>query len=525
VLSNLVNVRKITRWLREHVSWLLGAIVAGIVSNLVRYYLDPYLGVVGSVLMYAVLWVSFLPLFFLLMDAAQYLGQHKMIKFLNNEYVLPWHRYFAVKILLAIRETLNSDLSKAKQHLLDVARFLEETETTRYLRKILTAPTPGSLTGRETFAILNHVLGRTWLDDLPDKINALRNISYGLAPGREREASQHIENISKSIVDYEKIKQTLAKELGMRETSDEVLMFGVDPQRYQGLVAGVRSPWNSEVDIWASLIPEKHQEVTQKELKKKALPAIIMSDFIFVIPILVTMAMYSTFVVLLGMLLPSAPSVSPAIIVIAVLAIVLAIYGRILVPQIIKEIRGYLSLNQTPGDHLIYTLPDLQLSSLQILRDGLKTSHLKNVDFCGKNVDLSNFVYRCACAFLPRQYPRAKSIVFRHNPHVIEVNLEEFFHAKANVGPCLLPRESVCRQEISQKELEELSLMVVRSCESERQGGIVSEDIQCTLAWAYANALRVTQFENIEMARVGMLPSYRAPRRPGIRILSRIPSW
>ena len=155
----------------------------------------------------------------------------------------------------------------------------------------------------------------------------------------------------------------------------------------------------------------------------------------------------------------------------------------------------------------------------------MKTSHLKNVDFCGKNVDLSNFVYRCACAFLPRQYPRAKSIVFRHNPHVIEVNLEEFFHAKANVGPCLLPRESVCRQEISQKELEELSLMVVRSCESERQGGIVSEDIQCTLAWAYANALRVTQFENIEMARVGMLPSYRAPRRPGIRILSRIPSW
>jgi len=461
-------------------------------------------------------------LFLVLMEPLMIVSERRGIRLLAETCVLPWLRYFTVKILLVIRQTMNSKYGEARKQLEELVNFLESTVRTKYLLAALRVPTPSHLRLGERYILGGSLLEHIRSKSLQSEIDALKGIGSIIIKGRENDVRTSIENVAGRIVRYGQLRDGIAKSLDISEPHDEVLFYGTTKERYLDLIKDVKSPEQYEIELWASLVPNKPIPIGQKQLKKNVIVPASFYSFILV---------FGTYMIghVTVDLLTSPPvrfalaASRESAVVFLVMLIGISILLLYLGISLVKTTRNYLLIGKILKHHAIYTYSDLEASSLGIIKKGLQELGLGDqVCFKGKSIPLPDFIYRSACVFLPENSPRPKPIVFFPNLHTIAIESGVFYHSLEAVASTSLPAQLPgIRQCITEKDLCQLSQKLVESFESLSYATSADRVIETNLAWLYANAIRLKQFDQIELAEVGRLPSYRLSQPPPLSSLRR----
>jgi hypothetical protein len=99
--------------------------------------------------------------------------------------------------------------------------------------------------------------------------------------------------------------------------------------------------------------------------------------------------------------------------------------------------------------------------------------------------------------------------------HAIVTPSQEFLHCKADVAKAASGTDLVAKDSITRKELVDLSSQIVNLCEEGECQKHESDDLE-KLAWLFANALRVGEFDRIKIVRVGRLASSESVTRTSV---------
>jgi hypothetical protein len=496
-MSHLASLK----WDRGSVIEVIG-IVISVVGIVITPSAQPYLQLLRLPLLICVL-VCLLLAFFSFGDLVAIHGDER-IQYFTRSYVEPWQTYFVVKILLTVKETLNSHHESARQHLKDLIEFLETTKNTWYLQRILKMPSLTYLTkGRTSITVLKFRLSKCNVDSLSSKIRTLRRLESILTPNREAEVSSYIANVAESVVRYQKLKLGIAKSLFSEKASDEDLSFGVGRDQYIDLLRDTRSPQDLELELWNSLVPFPREQMTVRELRKKALLAIIINGGL--------LGLWALFTVVLTVQVAIQSTYSLSNILIAGFAAAMSVLATLsFVIVIVPSIGSYLSLERVLHGSVVFTAHDLDSASAQIIRGGLDNQGVSNaVIFGGEKIDRWDFIYRCACTFLPKRVFRFVPILAFPTSHAIRIQSRTFFHCRSNVLRPSFQVDLSPRQCISVKALLELSSRVVNLSETQSVCGVMDGGAEERLAWLYSNAVRIRRsFDKIEVAEVGRLAAH-----------------
>jgi len=476
---------------------------------IVSYYILPRVGLITPFLP-LLAGIAILPLSVILFDIITYFSSEEQIRQLTNTYVKPWQRYVVVSVLLGMKEVLVCNYYEAKNRLTDLAQFLETTNNTRYLRDVLTIPSLRFLKRRDTgivFLKRTRLLRKCRLDSLGRKIKIVRKLTVMLTVGREREVASDVEQIAKSIVpDYQKVKGEIAEELGINETLDETSLLAIDNKEYLGLLEDVKPPEELELQIWSILIPERTRAITPRGLKHLILYNAVVWVFILAMMIGFLILMMSN---AFPFFWESATLTDRLFLLTSVTLLLVSIVLESMI--IVPFVTSYRSLDGVLKDRAIFTKQDLARASLRILSDGLKRLRLPDaIDFPDRSVSPAEFVYRCACAFLPkRPHSVRKGLMRFRTSHTIGILRHEFLHTASRIDAAMSESQLTGSRNMTWTELADLSLQITNLCEGPLPNKPQALNVgQKTLVWLYANALRIKRFNQIEIADVGRLPSY-----------------
>jgi len=93
--------------------------------------------------------------------------------------------------------------------------------------------------------------------------------------------------------------------------------------------------------------------------------------------------------------------------------------------------------------------------------------------------------------------------------HAIATLGAEFLHARSNVNVVAIKSDLIRKQYVTRAELTHLSSQIVNLCQRLPSDQNVNSQ-ESDMIWLYANALRISKFDQTEIAKLGNLASYRA---------------
>ena len=484
--------------LASNMRLVLTAIVSSFCSVITNYYLHPYLQYLGLILPLVAL-ACFLVVITFISEAISFFAESKQRRTIKNAYVMPWLRYLTVKILLTLKETLNSRYSSAIRHLEDVAAMLEITEKTAYLRHFLTLPT-------SRFFLLRHFLRTVRTDHITSDAKALRTVASMTSLGREKDISSYIENIIRDVIDYDKLRKDVARDLGFGSVSNEILFFGVDDQKYLELVTDAKSTQDYELELWKDSVDRIRFQVIlkDKELKKRAWLYTLMFGFTIEFALLTATASAVRFAIF-----PVSAIEIPVMVVISVVSGLSFVWYSYTIMW--RTLRNCLMLKRFVNGRVIFPRFGLEATAIEVTRQGFTQKRLGKVACIdSQEISLVDFLYRCACTFLPKQSPKVRRhFVSFPNSHTVEIGPEKFYCSETKIDKYLELPDAAQGRYLTKQQFVDLSVDIVRSCESHKGNHVESESLQ-RLTWLYANAIRLGEFEQIEIANVGEFPSYRS---------------
>jgi len=497
---------------RSIVNFILSlGLVSGIVHFLMQTYLPtlyPYFGSLWLIIGSALILVSTVIAF----DAIQYLSERHEIRNVMTTYVEPWKRYVLVKTLLIRKNAWIPDFSKTRTHMEDIIQFLEATNSTRYLSRVLVKPTSFLKAGE--FFFIKNLLKTARLDSLSSTVNALKSIVLNMTLGREKEVASHFVRIARRLLpDIEKMKRKLARDLSVGEDLEEILLFGVGEQQYLDLLRSTKTPQKCELELWQTHVTLEYGKapITEKGLKRMAIGSIL--SFGTGLPIISSVFIgHGIVMVTSPMLISSSYSLLEGSLIFAIDVTMPILLSWVTFDFVGKGLRNYLSLSGLLKGQAIFTPVDLKMSSIDIVKEGMDKQKLgEDVGFREGRISLASFVYRCACAFLPEPHRKTFPIVSFPTAHAVEIlGLGmRIYHSKASVEPRSLPTDIINKGFISREELARLSLQIIDSFERQISNAVEDKSLQDKLVWIYSNVLRVQEFDQMEVSNIGILPSYR----------------
>jgi hypothetical protein len=452
--------------------------------------------------------IAIVPASIFVFDGITYVSRYEQVRQLIEAYVVPWQQYLVATMLLCIKKTLISKHYESKQSLADIVQFLDTTDRTRYLRGVLSMPSLRFLeSGTTGMMVLKRWIRKCRVDRLRSKIEVLKALSSMQVPSREKELCSYILKVGKRIVpNFDRVESEIAEKLN--QTTDDVSLLGIDDREYHAVVQDIKPPQKCELEIWNCLIPQHHPPMTSRELKKR----ISWGIFWQVFPLLGLIVFLA--VAAIRMVLTVSWSSSLIMDIVYALMVVACVFG-LSTPLLIlmaRTIKNYRSLEPLLKDKILFTRGDLARGSAEILKHGLDRLELPDlVNFPDGKITLRNFVYRCACAFVP-DVSRKRAIVWFPTSHKITTTREEFFHSKPDATLAAFGTVLDSKNSITRDELTELSSRITTLCEGRVDHELQSQNVE-KLAWLYSNVLRVREFDQIEAARVGRLASYMTSDR------------
>lgn len=440
-----------------------------------------------------------------------FFSDHKRIRELANSYVIPWQQYLVVKTLLVKSNAFSSNLKMVRQHIKDLIQFLDATNRTMYLRRVLTMPTPSYVSKGEYHPLLRYILRTARLDSLSSMIRALEYLNLKVIRTRENEVASRLTNIIARILpNFDKIRREIAEKLLRTEDLEEVLLFGIDEGEYRQFTEHIGSPAENELQIWKNSITEAPYEVmlTEKKLKRKALLYISMPEMMLGLPAVLAIG----FALRVFTSRSFALAYSPIEGAFYVFGFTLLMGFCIVTSAIIapKSVGNYLKIGQFTKGRVVFTRTGIEACAIDITTSSFDQEELPDsIRFGEHEIDLKNFLYRCACVFIPEEPLRAgEPLVSMPTSHMLRIGAEKFHCSEARVETCSLPSSIFEKRFLTRQELVELSDHIASSFER-HEGDLRTDKNVKKIIWLYLNALRLDRFEEIELSEVGTLPLYK----------------
>jgi hypothetical protein len=435
----------------------------------------------------------------------------EQVTLFTNRYVKPWQRSFALKTLLVLKQIrADGKFEETMRYLDALLEFLDRTDATRYLRDTLTMPSASfAKTGDTQIGPLRSSIRKCDLRSLRTVTDGLKDLKSRIVSGAEKEVRANIESLVGTIMGFQEVNEEIREDLHVDDTVDLSLLVDTGSQQWPLLSRDIKTPEEWELEIWERLTPASGDKVTVAELKRDALLQVaffvLFLGLMMTVPIVVVALQFRYFL--------ASPSIY-TVLLLLMMALIVIYAAWMLRTTMPTCVRNYRALDAKLKGRVIFTEGDLERACLQTIRDGMGRTELPTaLSFGSAKIEATDFIYRCACAFVTTQSDRKpEPIIDFPSPTTLAISTQHFFHVRAHVqSPFAMPIPAPSAR-LSAEQFSALSSQIISQCESRSLEAAVDKKTEDTLVWLYSNAVRVVPFDELEIAEVGRLPSYRPYR-------------